>query len=105
MYDGALMPDLAVSSFVTSDRLFPTRTIARGKQVSPLPPPDRALTRLEIRGLGKTLGPETIISRVNRRGSLGAERMDGWRSKSISTAIHGHALDVDVGRQIDHPPP
>ena len=36
VYDGALTPDLAVSTFRNIDRLFPSRVIARGRDVLPL---------------------------------------------------------------------
>ena len=37
MYDGTLSPELAAQTFRNIDRLFPSRTIARGTAVSPLP--------------------------------------------------------------------
>ena len=37
MYDGTLSPELAAQTFRNIDRLFPSRTIARGSIVSPLP--------------------------------------------------------------------
>ncbi|WP_245428583.1 serine hydrolase domain-containing protein [Kumtagia ephedrae] len=44
VYDGALTPDLAVSTFRNIDRLFPTRRIARGETSSPLEKADKQLT-------------------------------------------------------------
>ncbi len=44
-YDGALLPDLQVQTFRNTDRLFPTRTVRRGRSVYPLPPaPHRCRT-------------------------------------------------------------
>jgi CubicO group peptidase (beta-lactamase class C family) len=37
VYDGALPPDIEVNTFRNIDRLFPTRTVARGNHVYPLP--------------------------------------------------------------------
>jgi CubicO group peptidase (beta-lactamase class C family) len=48
MYDGALTPDLAVSTFRHIDRLFPSRTIRHGDKVLPLPPSPRPITQLKF---------------------------------------------------------
>ena len=37
VYDGSLYPDIQVNTFRNIERLFPTRTIARGNAVYPLP--------------------------------------------------------------------
>jgi CubicO group peptidase (beta-lactamase class C family) len=37
VYDGTLSPSLQVKTFRNADRLFPTRTVARGSKVYPLP--------------------------------------------------------------------
>jgi len=37
VYDGSLFPDIQVDTFRNIDRLFPTRTVARGDTVYPLP--------------------------------------------------------------------
>ncbi len=54
MYDGALTPDLAVSTFRNIDRLFATRTIAHGSVVHPLPPAAKPLTAVRFRSHGRT---------------------------------------------------
>ncbi|MBC9247083.1 serine hydrolase [Paracoccus sp. 11-3] len=43
IYDGDLVPDLAVSTFRNIDRLFPTRTVAASDNPYPLQPADRQL--------------------------------------------------------------
>ncbi|SNY50974.1 CubicO group peptidase, beta-lactamase class C family [Arsukibacterium tuosuense] len=43
VYDGKLYPDLQVNTFRNIDRLFPTRTVARGDRVSELPVSDKPL--------------------------------------------------------------
>ncbi|HSD70751.1 MAG TPA: hypothetical protein VLB07_14425, partial [Woeseiaceae bacterium] len=37
IYDGKLYPDLQVNTFRNIDRLFPTRTVRRGGEISALP--------------------------------------------------------------------
>jgi CubicO group peptidase (beta-lactamase class C family) len=69
MYDGALSPDLAVSTFRHIDRLFPTRTVAHGGKVLPLPPAERPLTRLEFTSRGKHWDLDDYLS-VNRVAGL-----------------------------------
>jgi CubicO group peptidase (beta-lactamase class C family) len=53
VYDGALTPDLAVNTFRNIDRLFPSRTIAHGTKVFPLPAAPRQLTQLKFVSRGK----------------------------------------------------
>jgi hypothetical protein len=48
LYDGKLFPDLQVNTFRHIDQLFPTRKIARGKSVYPLPRSSFPLTDLEF---------------------------------------------------------
>ena len=37
VYDGRMLPDIAVNTFRNIDRLFPVRTVKRGDRVSPMP--------------------------------------------------------------------
>jgi CubicO group peptidase (beta-lactamase class C family) len=53
VYDGALTPDLAVNTFRNIDRLFPSRTIAHGTKVFPLPAAHRQLRQLKFVSRGK----------------------------------------------------
>ena len=53
VYDGALTPDLAVNTFRNIDRLFPSRTIAHGHRVLPLPPAARQLTQVRFASNGR----------------------------------------------------
>ncbi len=46
IYDGALLPDQAVSTYRNIDRLFPTRTIKAGGHVFPLVKADKQLTNV-----------------------------------------------------------
>lgn len=49
IYDGALLPDLAVSTFRNIDRLFPTRTIKAGSNAVPLLKADKQLTNVKFK--------------------------------------------------------
>jgi CubicO group peptidase (beta-lactamase class C family) len=53
MYDGHLLPDVAVTTFSHIDRLFPTRTVHHGSTVHPLPPAARALGNFVFSSAGK----------------------------------------------------
>jgi CubicO group peptidase (beta-lactamase class C family) len=48
VYDGALTPDVAVSTFRNIDRLFPTRVVRRGNDIYPLGKAARPLTKLRF---------------------------------------------------------
>lgn len=54
IYDGALLPDQAVSTFRNIDRLFPTHTIRAGQNPYPLPRADRKLVNVRFQQDGKT---------------------------------------------------
>jgi CubicO group peptidase (beta-lactamase class C family) len=117
MYDGALTPDLAVSTF----RLFPTRTIAHGDKVSPLLPAERKLTRLEFTSRGKhwDLNDYLAVNRVagllvlkNGRVALelyqyGNTPATRWMSmsvaKSITSTLIGAAIQQGYIRSVDDP--
>lgn len=49
IYDGALLPDLAVSTYRNIDRLFPTRTIKAGTNTLDLPKADKQLTNVKFK--------------------------------------------------------
>jgi CubicO group peptidase (beta-lactamase class C family) len=48
VYDGALMPDLAINTFRNIDRLFPSRTVAHGATPYPLPASPDPLTGVTL---------------------------------------------------------
>jgi CubicO group peptidase (beta-lactamase class C family) len=121
MYDGALTPDLAVSTFRHIDRLFPTRTVAHGDAVSPLEPANRALTRLEFVSRGKhwDLDDYLAVNRVsgllvlkNGRVALevyqyGNTPATRWMSmsiaKSITSTLIGAAIRQGYIGSVDDP--
>ena len=49
IYDGALTPDLAVSTYRNIDRLFPTNAIAIGAKPYPLPLADKQLAQVKVK--------------------------------------------------------
>ena len=53
IYEGAMLPDLAVSTYRNIDRLFPTRTVQAGGHVRVLPKADRQLENVRFTYLGK----------------------------------------------------
>jgi CubicO group peptidase (beta-lactamase class C family) len=53
IYDGAMLPDLAVSTYRNIDRLFPTHTIKAGGHPYPLPNADKQLGNVKFTQDGK----------------------------------------------------
>ncbi|EJN05195.1 serine hydrolase [Phyllobacterium sp. YR531] len=49
VYDGALLPDLAVSTYRNIDRLFPTRTIKAGAKALELPKAEKQLSNVKFK--------------------------------------------------------
>jgi len=54
IYDGALMPDVQVETFRHIDRLYPTRVVARGPEVHPLPVSPDPITELRFESDGRS---------------------------------------------------
>ncbi len=119
MYDGTLSPTLAVNTFRNIDRLFPTRVIAHGATISPLPRADAPLDDIRFTSAGETLSMETFMSRnrvtgllVLKRGRIALERyregnsaQTRWMSmsvaKSITSTLIGAALKDGSIRSLD----
>jgi Beta-lactamase len=68
VYDGALPPDVQVNTFRNIDRLFPTRTVARGNHVYPLPA-GKPLQNLRFVSNGRDYDLHDYVS-LNRVGGL-----------------------------------
>lgn len=110
MYDGVLTPGLAVSTFRNIDRLFPTRTIAKGNVASTLAKHDRQITALTFTSNGTTYSLADFIGQnrvsgllVLKDGKVALERYElgnteqtRWMSmsiaKSMSSTLVGAAL-------------
>jgi CubicO group peptidase (beta-lactamase class C family) len=121
VYDGALTPDLAVATFRNIDRLFPTRTIAHGPYVRPLPPTARPLGHVTFASRGRSWDLYDYLA-VNRVAGLlvlkhgrvafelyqyGNTETTRWMSmsvaKSITSTLIGAAVkDGHIG-SIDDP--
>ena len=119
VYDGALLPDIAVNTFRNIDRLFPTRTVKRGDSVFELPVAEKQLEnfRFESDGREYDLYDYLAIGRVSgllviRNGEivfeeylLGNDRETRWMSmsvvKSISAMLVGAALKDGYIESID----
>lgn len=101
MYDGALTPDLAVSTFRNIDRLFATRTIAHGASAYPLPHAARALTQVKFSSRGRSWDLYDYLA-VNRIAGLlvlkdgaialelyqyGNDARSRWMSMSIAKSV------------------
>ncbi|MEO5568514.1 MAG: serine hydrolase [Gemmatimonadaceae bacterium] len=101
MYDGALTPDLAVNTFRNIDRLFPTRRVASGGRVKPLPSSSHPLGTISFtdRGRPVTLEQYVELNRVSgllvlkdgaialERYRYGNTRQTRWMSMSIAKSI------------------
>lgn len=111
MYDGALTPDLAVSTFRNIDRLFATRRIRHGATVYPLPAAPRPLAAVKFRSRGRDWDLVDYLA-VNRVAALlvlkdgrvalelyqyGNTPATRWMSmsiaKSITSTLIGAALE------------
>ena len=102
MYDGALTPEMAVNTFRNIDRLFPTRTVAHGAHPKPLPLADTPLRDVSFRDRRFELHARAISRSQSRRGHARLERRPHC-ARALSLRQHrAHALDVDVGREVDH---
>ena len=120
MYNGTLSPELAVSTFRNIDRLFPTRTVAHGPSVLPLPVTrSSSLPSLTFTSAGTryTLDDYVRLNRVAallvlKNGHVVLERYEfgnsprtRWMSmsvaKSITSTLIGAAIRDGKIRNID----
>jgi CubicO group peptidase (beta-lactamase class C family) len=117
-YDGALSPELAVSTFRNIDRLFPTRTIARSSRPLPLPRDPAPLSAIAFtdKGTAYTLDAFLAANRVTgllilKDGRIKSERyLHGntertrWMSmsiaKSVTSTLIGAALKQGLIRSL-----
>ncbi|HEX5793195.1 MAG TPA: serine hydrolase domain-containing protein [Rheinheimera sp.] len=121
VYDGKLYPDIQVNTFRNIDRLFPTRTVARGNTVSVLPLSKQPLQDFAYSVDGKTYDLYDVLS-MNRVSGLliiqngeivfeqyllGNNEHSRWMSmsvvKSITATLIGAALHDGHINSIDDP--
>jgi CubicO group peptidase (beta-lactamase class C family) len=121
IYDGTLTPDLAVHTFRHIDKLFPTRRIARGDTVTPLPESPQQLTQVKFDSNGKhydlfdflaldrvsgllILKNDQIVYETYQYGNTPATRwMSMSLAKSITSTLYGAAIKDGLIGSIDDP--
>ena len=110
VYDGALYPDVQVRTFRNIDRLFPTRTVARGTRTYPLPSSDAPLRAVEFVSAGKKydLYDYLSLNRVSgllvlKNGEIALERYElgnrettRWMSMSMVKSIGSTLVGVAI---------
>jgi CubicO group peptidase (beta-lactamase class C family) len=101
VYDGKLFPDIQVNTFRNIDRLFPTRTVARGKTVSVIPHSEQPLQHFSYSVDDQTYDLYDVLSlnRVSgmliiRNGKilfekylLGNDEHTRWMSMSVAKSM------------------
>ncbi|MBU2039615.1 MAG: beta-lactamase family protein [Gammaproteobacteria bacterium] len=121
IYDGKLYPDIQVNTFRNIDRLFPTRTVARGDTVSGLPVSSRPLQDFSYTVDDSTYDLYDVLS-LNRVGGmiiihngeimfetyqLGNDEHTHWMSmsvaKSMTATLIGAAIHDGAINSIDDP--
>ena len=119
MYNGALTPDLAVTTFRNIDRLFPTRLVPRSANSLPLPPAPTPLSAVAIADRGRTFSLAQYLE-LNRVAGLlvlkdGHVAMETYRfgntartrwmsmsiAKSITSTLFGAAVKQGLVRLSD----
>lgn len=119
VYDGKLFPDIQVNTFRNIDRLYPTRTVKRGKSVYPLPKSKTPLTSLTFLSAGMEFDLYDYLS-LNRVSGLlvikdgeimlenyqlGNTEKTRWMSmsvvKSITATLVGAAIKDGYIKTID----
>lgn len=123
IYDGKLYPDIQVNTFRNIDRLFPTRTVARGTVVSELPLSKQPLEDFAYSVDGQSYDLFDVLS-MNRVSGLliihngdivfekyllGNDQHTRWMSmsmsvvKSITASLIGAAIQDGFINSIDDP--
>ncbi len=120
IYDGALPASLRINTFRNTDRLFPTRTVARGSKVYPLPA-GKPLHNVAFVSNGNTYDLDDYVSSnrvtgllVIKDGKIALERYGSgntektrWMSmsviKSFTASLVGAAIQDGHIRGLDDP--
>jgi CubicO group peptidase (beta-lactamase class C family) len=121
VYDGKLFPDIQVNTFRNIDRLFPTRRVARGTKVLPLPMSKHPLLDFSYTANGNTYDLFDVVS-LNRVSGLlivqngeilfekyllGNDEQTRWMSmsvvKTMTATLIGAAIQDGFIGSIDDP--
>jgi len=121
IYDGRLYPDIQVNTFRNIDRLFPTRTVKRGKSVSVLQTDEMSFEDFSFHSAGKACDLFDVLS-MNRVSGiliiqdgkirfekylLGNDQDTRWMSmsvvKSITATLIGAAIRDGYIKSLDDP--
>ncbi|WP_213994660.1 serine hydrolase [Arsukibacterium sp.] len=119
VYDGKLYPDIQVNTFRNIDRLFPTRTVARGEAVSAIPVSDKPLQEFSYTVEDQTYDLYDVLAMNRVSGMLiihngeikfekyllGNDQQTRWMSmsvvKSITAILIGAAIQDGHINSID----
>lgn len=119
IYDGAMLPDLAVSTYRNIDRLFPTHTIKAGGHPYPLPKGDQQLGNVKFTQDGKAydlydfvaldsitamlvIKDGKIVYETYQRGNTDKTRwMSMSMAKSITSTLAGAAIKDGLIKGLD----
>jgi len=119
IYDGAMLPDLAVSTYRNIDRLFPTHTIKAGGHPYPLPKSDQQLGNVKFTQEGKkydlydfvaldsitamlVIKDGKIVYETYQRGNTKKTRwMSMSMAKSITSTLAGVAIKDGLIKGLD----
>jgi CubicO group peptidase (beta-lactamase class C family) len=110
MYDGKLSADAAVRTFRNIDRLFPSRIIARGSQVTPLPTAAQQLTGVMCADGARTISLNEYMTRNRVSGllvlhngqvaleryALGSTSETHWMSMSMAKSITSTLIGIAI---------
>lgn len=110
IYDGTLMPDLAVSTYRNIERQFPTRTIERGPTTRELPRAAQQMGNVRFSAQGKTYDLYDFLSMnrvagflvlkngqiVSEAYQLGNTPSTRWMSMSVAKAVTSTLVGMAV---------
>lgn len=121
VYDGRLYPDVQVNTFRNIDRLFPTRTVRRGTEVSPLSAAPKSMEDFAFESGGRRYDLYDVLS-LNRVAGLliiqdgvirfekyllGNDENTRWMSmsvvKSMTAMLVGAAIEDGLIGGLDDP--